>query len=146
MTEYESLEPAVIMEENEVYPYTSDLPTTTTTTTTTSTSTTSDTTTTTPTTVPSYGLIPTISASVAREPPPPDLNHYPYHHHHHHYPRYHHHHSHHHHHHSQSSYAPLLPLHEARETREGMEMGGFESTRLLPPEIVTTIAMEESSS
>ncbi|KAK3885939.1 hypothetical protein Pcinc_009872 [Petrolisthes cinctipes] len=131
VTEYESLEPAVIMEENEVCPYSSDFPTTTTLGTTT------------PTTVASYSLIPTISASVAREPPPPDLNHYPYHHHHHHYPRYHHHH----HHHSQSSsYSPLLPLHEARETREGMEMGGCESSRLLPPEIVTTIAVEESSS
>ncbi|KAK4317591.1 hypothetical protein Pmani_011327 [Petrolisthes manimaculis] len=129
-TEYESLEPAVIMEENEVCPYSSDFPTTTTLGITT------------PTTVASYSLIPTISASVAREPPPPDLNHYPYHHHHHHYPRYHHHH-----HHSQSSsYSPLLPLHEARETREGMEMGGCESSRLLPPEIVTTIAVEESSS
>ncbi|XP_064107837.1 potassium voltage-gated channel subfamily KQT member 1-like [Macrobrachium nipponense] len=108
-------------------------------------------------------IIPTISASVALDstlqvPPPGILSHssdISYHHssYHRHYPSHHHHHLHHHYPRhgppppSLSSYT-LLPVLEppAMVAEESIELHDQDRAKLLPPEIVTTIAMEESSS
>lgn len=107
-------------------------------------------------------IIPTISASVALDstlqvPPPGILSHssdISYHHssYHRHYPSHHHHLHHHYPRHgppppSLSSYT-LLPVLEppAMVAEESIELHDQDRAKLLPPEIVTTIAMEESSS
>ncbi|XP_042232598.1 potassium voltage-gated channel subfamily KQT member 1-like isoform X2 [Homarus americanus] len=130
VTEYDSLEPATILEENEL----------------------------------STLIIPTISASVAQEgatlqvPPPGilshsgNLNHHSsyqhYHPLHHHYPR-HLHYTHHLSHRppsSSSSYTLLPVLEPPVLVTESIELHATEGSELLPPEIVTTIPMEESLS
>ncbi|KAK7026009.1 Potassium voltage-gated channel subfamily KQT member 4 [Halocaridina rubra] len=99
-------------------------------------------------------VIPTISASVALDsvlevPPPGILGHhseisfhhssYHRHHHHHHYPRYHTSPS-------LSQYTLLPVLEPPTAVSENIELQDTEKTKLLPPEIVTTVPMEESSS
>lgn len=132
-TEYDSLEPATILEENELSTF----------------------------------IIPTISASVAQDgaslqvPPPGILSHSGNLNHHSSYQHYHHlHHLHYHyprHMHytrlphpplssSSSSYTLLPVLEPPVMVSESIELHATDSSELLPPEIVTTIPVEESSS
>ena len=101
-------------------------------------------------------IIPTISASIALDttlqvPPPGILSHHSdmnYHHssYHRHYPSHHHHYPRHGHPPPSLSSYTLLPVLEPPSAEESIELHTPDRNKLLPPEIVTTIAMEESSS